>query len=66
MMNNKSFEIQNEIRQQAMQAHESIKSIKQWETEMKENELKIKKKVEQQKVNEQNDVSKRRLTLFVK
>ena len=55
-MNSKSFEIQNEIRQNTLKAHETIKSLKQWETEMKENELKSMKELEQEKLNAQNEV----------
>lgn len=52
-MNNKSFDIQNEIRQNAMKAHDSIKGLKQWESEMKENELKVMKKLEQNNIEQQ-------------
>jgi hypothetical protein len=48
MMNNKSFEIQNQIRQSAQQAHEQIKNLKNWETEMKDKEVEMKKQLEQQ------------------
>lgn len=47
-MNNKSFEIQNQIRQNALKAHEDIKSLKLWEAEMKEKEMELKKHHEQQ------------------
>lgn len=53
MMNNKSFEIQNQIRQNAMQAHSSINDLKQWEREMKEKEV---KKLEEHQPSEQHQV----------
>lgn len=48
MMNNKSFEIQNQIRQQALQTHEKLKDLKQWESEMKEKEAKMKEEINEQ------------------
>lgn len=56
-MNNKSFEIQNQIRQTALIAHDTMKNLKQWEVEMKEKELEMKKQQEQQQLTEQNHVS---------
>lgn len=47
MMNNKSFEIQNQIRHTAQQAHEQMRNLKQWEVEMKDKEAEMKKQLEQ-------------------
>lgn len=55
MMNNKAFEIQNSIRQTAIQAQENLKNLKQWEKEMKEKEIMEMKKHREQ-LNEQNQV----------
>lgn len=50
---NKSFEIQNDIRQNALNFHENIKNLKQWEEDMKASE----KKLQQQKAEEPITVS---------
>lgn len=55
MMNNKSFEVQNQIRQTAIQTHENINNLKQWEVEMKE--LELKKIRELQQTVDQKQVS---------
>lgn len=55
-MNNKSFEIQNQIRQTAVQTHENIKNLKKWEDEMKEKELETKKQLELEQSSSQNQV----------
>lgn len=55
MMNNKAFEIQNSIRQTAIQAQENLENLKQWEKEMKEKEIMEMKKHREQ-LNEQNQV----------
>jgi hypothetical protein len=57
MMNNKSFEIQNQVRQSAMQTQESIKGLKQWEAEMKQKEQEMQKQECQQIPNESSKVS---------
>lgn len=57
MMNNNSFEIQNQIRQTALQNHENLKDLKTWETEMKDKEQKLLKQKEEQQSSAQNQVS---------
>ncbi|CRK96420.1 CLUMA_CG009836, isoform A [Clunio marinus] len=46
MINNKSFEIQNQIRQNVIQTHEDLRSLKQWEQEMKHKEQELRKQQE--------------------
>lgn len=53
-MNNKAFEIQNQIRRTAIQGNESVRNLKEWETEIKKQEQEMKK---QQPSMEQNQVS---------
>lgn len=57
-MNNKSFEIQNQIRQNALQVNDNIKGLKQWELEMKEKETEmLRKKQEEENSSNLNHVS---------
>lgn len=57
MINNNSFEIQNQIRQTALQNHENMKDLKTWEIEMKDKEQKLLKQKEEQQSIDQNQVS---------
>lgn len=57
MINNSSFEIQNQIRQTALQNHENMKDLKTWEIEMKDKEQKLLKQKEEQQSIDQNQVS---------
>lgn len=58
MINNKSFEIQNQIRHSVMQQHENIKDLKSWEIEMKDKEARMLKQQEEQQSSGQAQVIK--------
>lgn len=57
MMNNKSFELQNQVRHNAMQTQETLKGLKQWEAEMKQKEEEMLKQEIQQAQNDASKVS---------
>lgn len=65
MMNNKSLEIQHQIRQQALQLPETLKDLKKWESEMSKKEAKVKGEIsEQQQTADQSQVIKREQTIY--